>query len=85
MCGVCVCVSLVFAERRLVMFADSDGADRAVRELNGTELDNRKIFLRKVWVSCAVDCYLFVPSDSPPSLPPLPSSLSSVCVVHALN
>ena len=31
------------------MFADSESADRAIRELNGTELDGRKIFLRKVW------------------------------------
>ena len=42
----CVCVVW-----RLVLFADREGADRAVRELNETELDGRKIFLRKVWVS----------------------------------
>lgn len=32
----------------LVLFADSESADCAVRELNGTELEGRKIFLRKV-------------------------------------
>ena len=32
-----------------MLFADQEGADRAVRELNGTEMDGRKIFLRKVW------------------------------------
>jgi RNA recognition motif-containing protein len=41
--------------RRLVLFAEREGADRAVRELNGTEMDGRKIFLRKVWVSFVED------------------------------
>ena len=45
-----------------MLFADRESADRAVRELNGTELDGRKIFLRKVWVSLVEDYSPLSPS-----------------------
>ena len=44
-CELYVCVSLV---PRLVVYADSEGAKRAVRELNDSELDGRRLFLREV-------------------------------------
>lgn len=46
---LCLCVFVAMVTR-LVVFADKEGADKAICELNGTELDDRKIFLRKVWV-----------------------------------
>lgn len=71
------------------MFADSESADRAIRELNGTEVDGRKIFLRKVWrafMQFSLPPFLpplsILPSSAlstPFSLPPSPSSLSCCC------
>ena len=46
-----VCVSLV---QRLVVFADSESAKRAVRELNDSELEGRRLFLREVCASFSV-------------------------------
>ena len=36
------------------MYADSEGAKRAVRELNDSELDGRRLFLREVCGSLSV-------------------------------
>ena len=40
----CWCVLI----RRLVVYADSESAERALRDLTDTEIDGRKLFLRKV-------------------------------------
>ena len=41
--------------QRLVIYEDMEGAETALRKLNNTELDNRKIFLRKVGIGlCTV-------------------------------
>ena len=58
-----------------MLFADRESADKAVQELNGTELDGRKIFLRKVWVTVVEVPPLFLLHWSSP-LPPLSLSLS---------
>ena len=71
------------------MFADRESADRAVRDLNGTELDGRKIFLRKVWclglLMVRIDDVIHsLPSFPPSSLSLLPPSSLSLSLSPSL-